>query len=263
MALTEQVADPTRRVFWLKSYNLDVVSRQTLPQTSPFTGTESELFLNPGSVFTGTQTVSWSGNYISALNPFFNGRYPTSITPFPFVPGSNVLYVDGSSGQVVGAPGSSFPAGSLPLYQLTLDAAFRFQTVTDQRPSTAGMQSSPEVVSNNLFRASYGASFSISELTAQNSGAYAFQIGTGTVSATINGFPFTLSLGGGWFTSGQPYGVPGPQIQFYVHPLGNSIESRSVSGNASQFPASALLPLALLSVDGVGRIMELDDYRPA
>ena len=64
MAVTEVISgDPTRRVFWLNSYGLDVASRPTLPQTSPFTGTETVLFLKSASVSTGTQTVSWAGDF--------------------------------------------------------------------------------------------------------------------------------------------------------------------------------------------------------
>lgn len=194
MALTEIISDTTRRVFWLASYQLDIVSRPTFPQTSPFTGTESELFLKPGSVFTGTQTVTFAGAFICALNPFYTNCYPASIVPFPFAQGSNVLYVDGSSGQVVGAPGSSFPGGSLALYQLTVDVAGRFLSVVDVRHATAGMQFTAEVVSNNAYRASYGNSFSFWEVTARDSGAYAVQVGDGTVTV-VGGTRFT---GGGW-----------------------------------------------------------------
>lgn len=38
-----------------------------------------------------------------------------------------------------------------------------------------------EAVSNTAYRGSYGNSFSFSEVTAQGSGAYAVQVGPGTV----------------------------------------------------------------------------------
>ena len=96
----------------------------------------------------------------------------------------------------------------------------------------------------------------------QNSGATEFYLGEGTTTTATGA---KVPDGGGWYGPTQLYGTggaPGSEFQCYINSNGH-LENRIVVSNVIQFPESALLPLALVRVDEVSRIMELNDYRPA
>ena len=273
MALTEIISDQTRRVFWLASYGIDT-------KLTPIDGSSTSLFIRSGSVSVNLgPAINWPGGSIIALNPFFGGRIPSGTLAFSFVPnGTHQLYVDGTTGNItmaVSSPGAAFPAGSLPLYVITTDGVNRFQNVSDVRSSTAGMRATNEVVSNNLYRASYGNSFPFSEITAQNSGAYSVQIGDGQISGVSPN-----NTAGRWMnltpeSSGTSSQNPntnypgGSTLQAYVDQTGLQIRQIEYPlgvlnfgvTSITQFPS--FFPLFIAHMDAVERVITLDDYRPA
>ena len=194
MALVEQVADPTRRVCYLRSYELAPAHNAATgllpfatngwrPEGTPFDGTRVAIYLRSGSVsVNGGPSITWPGAYIGK-----NQRDPLGISAGFQASAIHELYVDGTSGQVslavVADESVPFPDGSLPLYILQTDSVFRFQQVQDRRPSTSGMKSSFEVVADNSLRSSYANSFPFDEYAGPYSGPFQLQIGTGEIQS--------------------------------------------------------------------------------
>lgn len=271
MALTEVISDPTRRVFWLANYGIDT-------KLTPLDGTSTSIYIKPGSVsVNGGPAVTWAGGYLVPQNPMYVGRgAATGTLVLPFVANAtHNLYVDPTTGNIAMSQ-STPPAGALNLYTITTDGVIRFNSVKDVRPWTGF--ATMETVSDTTLRASYGNSFSFSEVTQQNGSAYMVQVGNGTVTVGAT----TRVTGGGWVDltplsastaapSATTAYTPGSTVQAFIdangifqtrlieYPIGTLLFGVS---SITQFPGGSL-PLFIAHLDGIGRIATLDDYRPA
>ena len=269
MALTEQIADTSRRVFYADSYALPQVSKTSygFPVPAPGSAIGSySVFVGPGATTNVNGVVSGAGatgtnhalGYVNVLA--YSSGCGTVV--LGYIDTFGVFNLKAVSSLPTSL--SNFPASSLPLFAVSLDSASRIATLTDWRPRN-NFGTATEVIADSTKRSNWIQSFEPcgvpKSYPASQPDAYGgnlVYVGPGAVStgAQVVSWP-----GGNVRTSTITNGIPG-FTQGYVDAGTGLVSTQFVTSSTAAFPAGSL-PIFLATLDSTGRIVALSDQRPS